>query len=122
MHALGLCHSQGTPSLENLYHLQANLPKICPEERHYFTRLDSKQISSVLWRETLTSKAVNNASLSSKGAGREQAGRGALSQSSKTVCYTNILEEMGNKGQSAFLLKKCTNMGKIHGKLFFKDC
>ena len=43
-----------------------NLPKICPEERHYFTRLDSKQIPSVLWRETLTSKAVIQTPLKSK--------------------------------------------------------
>ena len=45
---------------------QANLPKICPEEKHYFTRLDSKQISSVLWRETLISKAVIQTPLKSK--------------------------------------------------------
>lgn len=61
--SMGLCQSQETQSLVNLYHLQANLPKLLPWRD--IIRLDSKQIFPLLWREM-------------------------LSLSSKALCHTNI--------------------------------
>ena len=44
----------------------------------------------------------------------------ALPQSSKTVGYTNILDEIWNKGKSAFLLKNVQILEKLMENYFLQ--